>query len=310
MAEVQKVFGDSPIYAVGGCVRDAFLKKTPKDYDFATPLTPEEIETAVKKGGRRAYMTGAKFGTIGFKVHLGGVWHYVEVTTFRTEKYKPGSRKPSVEFITDLREDQSRRDFTINAIAMGADGVVYDPFGGRLDIIERKIKPVGEATDRIKEDPLRMLRAARFASQIGFDLDPNFIGKTRKLAHTITTVSRERWVQEMDKLLCGARAEYGLAALHEMYLLRYMLPEVEMLMDKGYMMVETIKGMHATLMEPDHQWAALLMYIGTSFVPIKLETMKFPRHEIVGLELARGISARLRFSSKRSKFIEQAIEGQ
>ena len=113
----------SPVYLVGGSVRDIILGKNPKDYDFCTPLTPDEIETKVKAAGRRAYLTGKRFGTVGFKCR----GQFIEVTTFRSEKYTAGSRKPEVEFVTSLEADLSRRDLTINAIAL-KDGKLYDPY--------------------------------------------------------------------------------------------------------------------------------------------------------------------------------------
>ena len=98
--KVQEVFGDIPVYAVGGCVRDTLLKRKPKDFDYCINLEPDDIEIAVKKAGRRAYLTGKRFGTIGFKVEVDGHWHYIEVTTFRKEVYTKGSRKPEVTFVT------------------------------------------------------------------------------------------------------------------------------------------------------------------------------------------------------------------
>lgn len=152
--EVEQVLGDA-VYLVGGSVRDALLEREAKDYDFCTPLAPDDIEARVRAAGKRAYVIGKKFGTIGFKSH----GQYVEVTTFRAERYEKGSRKPQVEFVSDINQDLGRRDFTINAMAQ-RDGRLIDPHGGRFDLLERKIKPVGNGTERIKENPLRILRAA------------------------------------------------------------------------------------------------------------------------------------------------------
>lgn len=133
---VRKVLPVGELGLVGGCVRDTILGREPKDYDFATSLLPDEVEQLVKKAGRRCYTLGKAFGTIGFKVEVmeyndyagvfGPQWHamskfvYVEVTTYRKEKYRDGSRKPEVEFGTDLREDLLRRDFTINSLWYGS----------------------------------------------------------------------------------------------------------------------------------------------------------------------------------------------
>ena len=133
LEDVKKVV--NPIYMVGGSVRDKLMGRKPNDYDFATPLTPDEIEDAVREYGRRPYLAGKKFGTIGFKMN----GQIVEVTTFRSEKYQPGCRKPNVEYVQDIIADLSRRDFTINAIAL-RDNKYIDPFGGRVDILKKLIQ--------------------------------------------------------------------------------------------------------------------------------------------------------------------------
>jgi tRNA nucleotidyltransferase/poly(A) polymerase len=152
-------------------------------------------------------------------------YEYVEVTTFRSEVYTSKSRKPEVQFVPNLDQDLARRDFTMNAMVLRPDGTIYDPYGGKLDIHAKQIKTVGMPKDRIQEDPLRMLRAARFAARYGFKIDPNFIGKARQLADRIYDVSVERWVRELDKLLISEHYEAGQKALHEMGLLSRIMPE-------------------------------------------------------------------------------------
>ena len=132
----------------------------PKDYDFTTRHNPDEIETLVRAAGKRAYVTGKRFGTIGFKVD----GQMVEVTTFRSERYTGASRKPEVEYVTNLYKDLARRDFTFNAMARGLDGELIDPHGGRYDLRSKFVRTVGNPTIRFKEDPLRLLRAARFSA--------------------------------------------------------------------------------------------------------------------------------------------------
>src|SRR6478609_2992309 len=116
--EISKII--DPVYMVGGCLRDELLGRVPKDYDFSTPLLPDEIEAQVKSAGKHAYLTGKRFGTIGFK-HNG---EFIEITTFRTEKYEKGNRKPQVEFVDDITHDLSRRDFTINAMARRGERII------------------------------------------------------------------------------------------------------------------------------------------------------------------------------------------
>lgn len=298
----------SPVYLVGGSVRDGILGKEPKDYDFTTPLSPDEVEAKAKAAGRHVYTIGKKFGTIGFKVQEeSGAFQYVEVTTFRRETYEAGNRKPEVEFVTDLKDDLSRRDFTINAIAF--DGEKYiDPFGGRLDIMVKKIKAVGDAKDRFREDPLRMLRAARFAAQLGFEVDPNLIGKARAMAHTISTVSRERWVQEIDKLLVAPRSWEGIELLINMHLLKYMLPEVSLLKNDSNVWNATMINFLAEKPDADLRWARLIEYTGIPATRIvKKDKSTQPYYEKASIEIAKGICARLKFSNDRTNIILETI---
>ncbi len=118
LKQVTEILKPHPVYAVGGCVRDYVLGIEPKDYDFCTPIEPDEIERIVKESGRRAYLTGKRFGTIGFKIKVDGKFHLIEVTTFRTEEYEPKNRKPTVKYVKSITEDLSRRDFTINAMCL------------------------------------------------------------------------------------------------------------------------------------------------------------------------------------------------
>lgn len=286
----------SPVYLVGGSVRDLIIGRTPKDYDFCTPLSPDEIETQVKAAGRRAYLTGKRFGTIGFKCR----GQFIEVTTFRSELYQPGNRKPEVEFVSDLQTDLSRRDFTFNAIAW-KDGQFFDPFGGRLDILGRKIKAVGEAKDRFKEDPLRMLRAARFASQLQFVVDPNMIGKIRKMPQKIQDISRERWVQELDKLLLTDDPSIGFLFLMNTQLLKYMIPELWLNFRNPSTLAETIEEITANTKDADVRWGALLWNVGVIFVDDNGidYALNFERHRPMGKEISKGIGLRLKFSNQR-----------
>lgn len=239
--EVQKILGTEEVYLVGGSVRDIVMGHEAKDYDFTTPMLPDGIESKVEAAGRHAYSIGKAFGTIGFKIPLefhflrngesvGPItpyYEYVEVTTFRSEVYTNKSRKPEVQFVPSLDEDLKRRDFTFNAMVLKGDGKIYDPFGGRFDIHAKQIKTVGMPKDRITEDPLRMLRAARFAARYDFKIDPNFIGKARQLSDRIFDVSVERWVQELDKLFTSQHVATGIRALAQMGLWERILPELE-----------------------------------------------------------------------------------
>ncbi len=212
-----------PVYLVGGSVRDVLMGRECSDYDFTTPLVPDRIEAAVREAGRRPYLIGKKYGTVGFKAD----GRLVEVTTFRSEVYPDDTRRPEVVFLDDLAADLARRDFTINAIAMQGEQII-DLFGGQADIEARVIRAVGNPRERFKEDPLRMLRAARFASQLGFSVEPATTLAMERYAHRILHVARERWMAELDKLLVGPSVVYGLELLAATGLLRFMLPELEL----------------------------------------------------------------------------------
>jgi tRNA nucleotidyltransferase (CCA-adding enzyme) len=309
-SDVQAIIGD--VYLVGGCVRDELLGNTPKDYDFATPLPPDEIENRVKAAGRRAYTTGKRFGTIGFTLNR----QFIEVTTFRSETYGKDGRKPEVLFVNDINQDLGRRDFTINAIAK-RDTRLIDPYGGRLDLLAKKIKPVGNGTERIKEDPLRMLRAARFAAQLDFEVDPNFIGTMRKHSQKILQISRERWMQEMDKLLLSNNPIAGLHVLADTYLLKFMLPELWIQIgynqDSPYhelnLWQHTIATVAASPADIDLRWSALLHDIGKPFTRTqnKHGYSNYLMHDIVGAYIVEGIASRLKWSNQRRDTVVHTI---
>lgn len=317
-AEIDKVFEGNPVNLVGGSVRDIVLGRTPKDWDYCTPLSPDEIEAFIRKAKRKPYLIGKRFGTVGFKVPVEKSidpqdpvffeekrkeYIYIEVTTYRSEVYTAKSRKPEVEFITDLDTDLSRRDFTINAMVLKGDDF-YDPHGGRLDILKKQIKTVGLPKDRIKEDPLRMLRAARFASQLDFDVDPNMIGKMRQLGYTIGIVSKERWVAELDKMLEGKNPVRGISVLMDSELMKYILPEVYMSFEDEEALQAVVRAFEDNDMDLNSKWATMLYFIGYPFaMKVKKDKVTFPKHEHIKKELIEGICARLKFSNERRDFL-------
>lgn len=305
--EVQEILGTDEVYLVGGSVRDLVMGNTPKDYDFTTSMLPEDMVEKVKAAGRRVYTIGEKFGTIGFKVPLGfdesyvtpnknfwgdreyyerahTIYEYVEVTTFRSEVYTNKSRKPQVKFVPSLDEDLARRDFTMNAMVLRGDGSIYDPYGGKLDIYAKQIKTVGLPKDRIIEDPLRILRAARFSARYGFTIDPNFIGKARQLADRIFDVSVERWVQEIDKLLTSEHQGLGVKQLRDMGIIQRILPEV----NDAFLT-------HVHTEDADAAWKWLLSYVA---VPDQVKEPSRTRRF-----MNAGICSRFKFSNDRTDFI-------
>jgi len=307
--QVIEILGTEDVYLVGGSVRDIVMGNEPKDYDFTTPMLPDDIEAAVKKAGRKSYGIGKKFGTIGFKVPVnisdetGEVvatdYEYVEVTTFRSEVYTSKSRKPEVEFVASLDEDLARRDFTMNAMVLRPDGTIYDPYGGKLHIHSKQIVTVGLPKDRIQEDPLRILRAARFAARYNFEIDPNFIGKARQLADRIYDVSVERWVQELDKLLISESVEKGMTSLQKMGVLIRILPEVESVL-KIYPSLKDILLFEGDRRNgnPDFAWKHLLSWNGLPHVN-ESDSSRIKISKYVNI----GVCARLKFSNERTDII-------
>lgn len=308
VSEVEAMLGR--VYLVGGSVRDTLLGHTPKDYDFSCPLLPEDIEQKVRASGKKAFITGKRYGTIGFTVGR----HFVEVTTFRKETYGK-TRKPTVEFVDDITEDLSRRDFTINAVAL-RDHHYIDPFGGRTDLDNHIIRTVGQSAARFNEDPLRMLRAARFAAQLGFTIEETTARAIHKHGHKILDISRERWMQELDRLLTSPYPELGLQVLAETDLLKYLLPEMRL--QVGYdqhtpwhthsLWEHSVSTVKLSPNTPEVRWAALLHDIGKPFTRLEREGRNiYAEHDIVGAELVDGIARRLKWSNERLHTVKELV---
>ena len=291
-----------PVFLVGGSVRDLLMGRACEDYDFATSRTPDEVEEAVRAAGRRPYLTGKRFGTIGFKV----AGHTVEITTFRAETYADGSRRPEVRYLDDLGDDLARRDFTINAMALHGDALI-DPHGGRADIAARVVRAVGDPSARFAEDPLRLLRAARFVSQLDFGLADATREGIAANAHRILSVARERRASELDKLVTGRAASAGLSLLARTGLLRYLLPELQPLVESDEEWTRALAAVDATPAGPAARWAALLRDVAVPFLD--------PRHApdeartALGAEIADRIGLGLRWSNERREAVREAIRG-
>lgn len=293
---VRHIIYEGELGLVGGCVRDSELGLEPKDYDFCTNLTPDRVEELAKQAGRHVYAVGKRFGTIGFKVEVNGEWVYVEVTTYRTEKYTNGSRKPQVEFGTDLREDLKRRDFTINSLWFGSKDPEQEPelldlFAGRLDLDDHLIKSVGDPKKMLSDDPLRILRAVRFACKYGFNIEPNLLGCCKKGHEKLWTVAIERQVVELDKIFTSNNASRGLELLKHIEVLDMLLPEL----------VKYDFPLHGE--DADWAWRNLLHYVGgyEKFDDWGGDHYVYDKnkHDF----LCKGICARFKFSNKRTNII-------
>ena len=187
-------------FAVGGCVRDSLLKKTPKDWDITTDALPADMKKIFKK----TFDTGIAHGTV--TVLMDGVGY--ELTTYRIDgNYSDGRHPDSVSFSKNLSEDLCRRDFTINAMAYSNKKGIVDLFDGRKDLQNGIIRAVGDAKKRFDEDALRMLRAVRFAAQLGFKIDDDTFEAIKEKAKLLSNVSKERIFVELNKSLCGEFAQ-------------------------------------------------------------------------------------------------------
>lgn len=215
------------LYLAGGYVRDALLGVAGTDVDATTEVHPREIKRLLRPHAEYLWVVGEKFGTIGARI--GG--YSVEVTTYRSDLYTEGSRHPEVTFGESLEEDLARRDFTINAIAADAlSGEILDPFGGREDLEQGVIRPVGEPIDRMRDDPLRMLRAVRFEAMLSmpekpFAMTSGLESAIRENAEWLSSISAERIREEFEKILLSENVASGLRALVRLGLMHYVVPE-------------------------------------------------------------------------------------
>ncbi len=228
-----EAFGEAghELYLVGGYVRDALISGTDTaanpDADATTGALPGEIKKLLRPHAEHLWTVGERFGTIGASVD----GFAVEVTTYRTDLYTEGSRHPEIRFGESLREDLARRDFTINAIVADAvTGDILDPFEGRKDLEVGVIRPVGDPLDRMRDDPLRMLRAVRFEARLGrpekpFAMTPDLEEAIRENAGWLQSISAERIREEFEKILISDNVSRGLRTLVRLGLMSYIVPE-------------------------------------------------------------------------------------
>src|ERR1041384_5708224 len=194
------------LYLVGGSVRDALLGVRSPDFDFATDATPDRVRELVSGWHEGTWLQGLEFGTVG--VAKDG--HRLEITTFRGERYEPESRNPSVQFVPTIEADLSRRDFTVNAMAvLLPDRTFVDPFGGVGDLAGKILRTPGAPEDSFSDDPLRMLRAARFVAQLDLSPTEDVVRAMTGMRDRLNIVSAERIRDELTKLLHTAAPSKG-----------------------------------------------------------------------------------------------------
>src|SRR3989475_4584355 len=294
------------LYMVGGTVRDVLLHRDQSnDADLATDARPDEVKRLVAPTHPSAVvLVGERFGTV--RLHYGS--DILEITTFRTERYNPDTRKPEVSFGTTLEDDLLRRDFTINALARDPlNGDIIDLFGGRQDLESHILRAVGNQPDkRFDEDPLRLLRAVRFASQLDFTIEPETRRSILRQAAKLQKISRERIRDEMNKLLISPHPAKGLDLLVELGLMEWIIPEVlelrgvsqqaQRVVHSKDVYTHVLRVVERSSPRLVTRWAALLHDIAKPRTrTVEDGKVHFFGHEDVGAYMARDILKRLHF---------------
>ncbi len=298
-------------FAVGGCVRDTILGRSPMDWDITTSALPQQVKELFHK----TIDTGIQHGTVTVMMKRVGY----EVTTYRIDGEYNDSRHPeSVEFTSNLIEDLKRRDFTINAMAYNPKVGLVDAFDGLGDIDRKVIRCVGNASERFDEDALRILRAVRFSAQLGFGIEEETIKAIKQLAPTLEKISAERIHTELEKLILSKNPS-KLVDAYEMGITKVVLPEFDAMMEceqitpyhKYSVGIHTIKVMENVSPNRLMRWTALLHDVSKPdvvFIDKKNGRTHFKGHAAAGSEKAREIMRRLKMDNKTIKTACKLIE--
>lgn len=286
-------------YAVGGCVRDSLLGRTPSDWDITTSATPEEVKSLFS----HTVDTGIQHGTVTVMLGHEGF----EVTTYRIDgEYEDARHPKEVAFTLSLREDLKRRDFTINAMAYNEESGLVDLFGGAQDLERGVIRCVGDPGERFREDALRMFRAVRFAAQLGFSVEKNTAGAISELAGSLARISAERIQTELVKLLVSPHPE-EMRQIYELGISDVVLPEFSVMMETPqnnphhmYSVGEhTIKALQ--LIPEDEVLRLTMLLHDVAKPPCRITDRKgidhFPGHPKRGAQMAEKILKRLKFDN-------------
>jgi len=314
------------LYIVGGPVRDALLHRQSGDLDFTTDARPERILELVRPIATSTWTTGIEYGTVGARV--GG--EDCEITTFRADRYDRVSRNPAVEYGDNIVDDLRRRDFSMNAMAVSVhDRTFVDPYGGLGDMARGVLRTPAAPEESFADDPLRMLRAARFVSQLGVNVEHDTFAAIADLAPQLERITAERVAAELNKLIAGAHPRLGLEVLVDSGMADVVLPELPALR-----MTADEHGMHKDVYahtlqvleqaidleqaagdEPDLvlRWAALLHDIGKpatrkfSTTASGGRAVSFHHHEVVGARMTRTRLKALKFSKELTDDISQLV---
>jgi len=313
------------LYLVGGSVRDAILGRSPDasaDLDFTTDARPDDIEAALAGWADVVWDQGRRFGTIGAKK---GDRSY-EITTHRAEAYTPDSRKPEVAFADAVEADLSRRDFTVNAMALRlvpahgsagrADAELVDPFGGVVDLAASRLRTPLSPEESFSDDPLRMLRAARFVTGYGLVPDPELVAAVKSLRGRLEIVSAERIRAELDKLLVTEKPGDGLWFMLNTGLAEEFLPELPALalqQDPVHrhkdVLAHTIAVVEKTQPDKILRLAALLHDIGKPKTrSFGKGGVSFHHHEVVGARMAEERMRALRYPEAEIADVRRLVE--
>ncbi len=322
LAKLFKVAGFK-LALVGGPVRDAILGRLGNDLDFTTDAHPKDSEKILKKWADSVWDIGAAFGTVaGKKDEI-----TVEITTYRSESYDPTSRKPDVEFGKSIEADLARRDFTINAMALELttdEPTFIDLFNGVADLQKKIIKTPGKPEDSFSDDPLRMMRAARFMSQLNFEVDQSVLVAIKNMAARLEIISAERIRDEFIKIIMSPSPRLGITLLVETGLADHFLPEVPKLkleidehhhhkdvyehsltvLEQAIALEDRLAGPNLTL-----RLAALLHDIGKPKTKqlIAGGGVSFHHHEVVGARMCKERMKKLRFDNHIINDVSQLV---
>ncbi|MDO8619307.1 MAG: HD domain-containing protein [Candidatus Daviesbacteria bacterium] len=299
------VKADYKIYIVGGAPRDILMNRPVNDWDFTTDAKPDEILKLFPEG-----FNDNKFGTVGISFDN----KVYEITTMRKEGIYVDFRHPvEVYWTNKIEEDLARRDFTINAIAMSLDGTITDPYNGQKDIAEKIIRAVGDPNARFQEDALRLMRAVRIATQLGFNIESNTLAAIKINAPLIENVANERIRDELFKLLSSTNPETGIEALRNCGILQIILPELEKcfglqqegpkhdrVYDIGQHSLASLKFCPSN--DPLVRFAALLHDIGKPDTVAITEdkNVTFYNHDLSGGKIILQIAKRFNLSKKQT----------
>ncbi|MFE5140802.1 CCA tRNA nucleotidyltransferase [Streptomyces fagopyri] len=313
---------------VGGSVRDALLGRLGNDLDFTTDARPEDVLKIVRPWADAVWEVGIAFGTVGAQKDalVGDVRQsfQIEITTYRSEAYDRTSRKPEVSYGDSIEEDLVRRDFTVNAMAVALPEKKFiDPHGGRDDLAGRVLRTPGTPEQSFSDDPLRMMRAARFAAQLDFEVAPDVVAAMTDMAGRIEIVSAERVRDELNKLVLSAHPRKGLTLLVDTGLSAHVLPELPALRlesdehhrhkdvyDHSLIVLEQAMALEENGPDLTLRLAALLHDIGKPRTR-RFESdgrVSFHHHEMVGAKMTKKRMSELKYSNELVKDVSRLVE--